>query len=144
MIDTKTDSQAVLLIESDPLAAMTISHALVRHEVHHPVICASDSEDALLKLRHHLHERPCLILVDTQCNGLGLEEFLGYLMADSALAQVPVVALGVEPDQQLESLLHRHGIADVVAKASDYAELSDQIGRLVKYWTELRLAAVAA
>ena len=139
-----TESQSVLLIDSDVLAAMTIRHAFVRHDVHHPVICVGDHEEALLTLQHLLHEQPCLILLDTQCPGLDLESFLQHLKADGTLAQVPVVALGNEVDQPLESILHRSGIADAVIKADDYAELSNQIGSLAKYWTELRLAAVAA
>lgn len=144
MKDTAVDSQAVLVIESDTLAAMTICHAFVRHDVNHPVICATDYEEALLKMAHHLDMPPSLILVDTECAGMGLEAFLQQIKASSDLSQVPVIALGNELDQQLESLLHRPGIADAVVKASDYADLSNQVGRLVKYWTELRLAAAAA
>ena len=123
---------------------MTIQYVCKVNKVKHPVLCVPDCEAALLSLRHHLDENPCLILLDIQCSELGIDYFLEHLQSDSELAQIPVIALGGEPDEQLESYLNRPEIADVVSKATDYAELADQMGRLLKYWTELRLAAAAA
>ena len=144
MTDTKTDSHAILVIESDPLAAMTICHTLVRQAVPVPAVHARNYEDALLLLRHHLRQRPSLMLVDTQDQARPLEDFLGLLRVDKHLAAIPVVALVSEPTLSLESLVHRTGIADAMAKAPDYAEFSEQIAHLITYWITLRLASLAA
>jgi CheY-like chemotaxis protein len=139
-----TRSQAILLIDSDVLAAMTIGHALIRHDVPHPLTHVPSASEALLFLRHRCDQRPGLILADSRTIGSALTQTLSALGDDGELATIPVVVLGQGSPEHVDRLRQQQGVDDAILKATDYVELSDQIGHLIKCWTELGVAAVAA
>lgn len=135
---------SILLIDSDPLAAMTIGHSFKRHAIRHPLIHAFDTQAAILYLRHHCPVTPCLILLDTEGPGKTWAHTLAYLQAEGERAQIPVLAMGRGSQDQLDTLRQYPGVTDALIKEPDYAALAEQIGHTVKYWTELKLKAAAA
>lgn len=108
----------VLLVDSDPYIAQTVSDLLSRRG--HHVEVAADGEAGLLRARAL---RPELILLDIALPRLDGWDVLRSLRADPALAAVPVVLLSslAGDDDRLRAL--RLGADDFVAKPFRFEEL---------------------
>lgn len=108
----------VLLVDSDPYIAQTVSDLLSRRGHHVEVV--SDGETGLLRARAL---RPELILLDIALPRLDGWDVLRSLRADPALAAVPVVLLSALAGDEDRLRALRLGADDFVAKPFRFEEL---------------------
>jgi CheY-like chemotaxis protein len=108
---------SILIVEDD--AGVQLSLATLLREEGYDVDTASDGAEALLHLR--AGPPPSLILLDLSLPEMDGVEFRTRQLADSRLANVPVIVLSARPDASKTA--QRMGAADVLRKPMSFAAL---------------------
>src|SRR5512146_807251 len=116
--------QRVLWIESDVATRETVRRALEAHGI--SVEERASGLDALARARAM---PPDLVLGDTQLPDIGGLEVAARLKQDVALAHVPFVVVGRDPDEQ--EVARATGCSGFVAQPIDVPRLVDQVKTLL-------------
>jgi CheY-like chemotaxis protein len=131
----KPEAKPILLVDSDPVDAMTVSRALTELETTRPLVHMPDSEEALLYLRSANGYKPCLILLDIDLPCSGSFDFLKTVKADEELNEIPVVMLAESDDPEDVFGSFQLGAVGYMVKPDDYVDFFETIRTIYIYWT---------
>ena len=116
-------TRTVLVVDDDPYIREALSEVL--GDEGYPVATARDGEEALERLG--TAPAPSLILLDLRMPGMSGWELRRRLLADPALAAIPVVLLSA--DSQLEEAQAVLRAAGSLRKPPSLDDLLDAVGR---------------
>lgn len=117
------ESRAVLVVDDDPYIREALAEVL--QDEGYPVATARDGEEALDRLGRG--PAPALILLDLRMPGMSGWELRRRLLADPALAEIPVVLLSA--DSRLEEAQAVLGAAGSLRKPPSLDDLLAAVGR---------------
>jgi len=127
MTSSKRNERPYLLaIDDDPDIRRLIGRALSSD---YDVVLASDGEEGL---RHALTSPPDLILSDVSMPRMTGPELLRQLRQEPSLADIPLIILTGDGDDQLRLRLLRAGAQDFLVKPFSIEELRVRIANLVR------------
>ena len=125
----------IMLVEDDNLDAMTVRRAMRDSHVANELVRACDGEQALDYLRNSSNQMPCLILLDLNMPKMNGLEFLRIAKADEDLKTIPVIILTTSGEQRDIVESFELGVAGYMVKSVDYAEFTEMMRQIDKYWT---------
>jgi len=132
---------SILLLESNPLNALTIRHAIEMLDRDHMVVHVSDCEQALLYLRRNGQTMPGLILMNMQMPHMTGAAFLDELRAQAHWMSVPVYLLARDRGRQALPPHRCPQVRGVVDLSDNYAQIAKDIQNVMRAWIESQVTA---
>lgn len=128
------ESSPVLLVDNDPVQAMTVEQAFKTLGVRSPCVHFTDGNDALVHLRHQNGKKPWLILLNLDLPGMTGVEFLKTVKSDEVLKTIPVVLLTASSHQDEIERSFELGAAGYMVKNTEDEGLLETIRTIAQYW----------
>jgi CheY-like chemotaxis protein len=126
----------ILLVEDDEVDVMNVKRAFEKNHITNPLFVASNGLEALEKLRSgEVPQGRRIVLLDLNMPKMNGIEFLRELRNDPALAATPVVVLTTSNNDRDKIDAFNLNVAGYLVKPVTFAEFSDLMVTLNKYWT---------
>jgi CheY-like chemotaxis protein len=126
----------ILLVEDDEVDVMNVKRAFEKNHITNPLFVASNGLEALEKLRSgEVPQGRRIVLLDLNMPKMNGIEFLRELRNDPALAATPVVVLTTSNNDRDKIDAFNLNVAGYLVKPVTFAEFSDVMVTLNKYWT---------
>jgi CheY-like chemotaxis protein len=126
----------IMLVEDDQIDVLNVKRAFDKNHITNPLYVAGNGLEALKKLRSG--EVPAgrrIVLLDLNMPKMNGIEFLRELRKDPALAPTPVVVLTTSNNDRDKIDAFNLNVAGYLVKPVTFAEFSDLMVTLNKYWT---------
>ena len=131
-----SSSLNILLVEDDDIDVMNVKRAFDKNHITNPVYVAGNGLEALEKLRSgKIPQGRRIVLLDLNMPKMNGIEFLRQLRSDPALALTPVVVLTTSNNDRDKIAAFSLNVAGYLVKPVTFAEFSELIVTLNKYWT---------
>jgi len=124
----------ILLVDDDPADAMMVRRAFEYLNVKNPLVYVTNGIEGLEYLKSSDHEKPCIILLDSNMPKMDGIEFLKIAKNDDSIKKIPVIALTASDDRQHINESFILGIAGYFIKPVGYEEFVEAIRTLYSYW----------
>ena len=128
------ESKPILLVENDPVQAKAVERAFEALEVRCPCVHSTGGKEALVQLRRQNREKPWLILLSLDLQGMTGVEFLEAVKSDERLKTIPVVLLTESSHKDDITKSFELGAAGYMIKNAEYEGLLETIRTIVQYW----------
>lgn len=126
----------ILLVEDDEVDVMNVKRAFDRNHITNPLFVASNGLEGLEKLRSgEVPQGRRIVLLDLNMPKMNGIEFLRELRSDPALAPTPVVVLTTSNNDRDKIDAFNLNVAGYLVKPVTFAEFSELMVTLNKYWT---------
>jgi CheY-like chemotaxis protein len=126
----------ILLVEDDEVDVMNVRRAFEKNHITNPLFVAGNGLEALDKLRSgEVPQGRRIVLLDLNMPKMNGIEFLRELRNDPALAATPVVVLTTSNNDRDKIDAFNLNVAGYLVKPVTFAEFSDLMVTLNKYWT---------
>jgi CheY-like chemotaxis protein len=126
----------ILLVEDDEVDVMNVKRAFEKNHITNPLFVASNGLEALEKLRSgEVPQGRRIVLLDLNMPKMNGIEFLRELRNDPALAATPVVVLTTSNNDRDKIDAFNLNVAGYLVKPVTFAEFSELMVTLNKYWT---------
>jgi CheY-like chemotaxis protein len=126
----------ILLVEDDEVDVMNVRRAFDKNHITNPLFVAGDGLEALEKLRSgEVPHGRRIVLLDLNMPKMNGIEFLRELRSDPALAPTPVVVLTTSNNDRDKIDAFNLNVAGYLVKPVTFAEFSELMVTLNKYWT---------
>ena len=126
----------ILLVEDDEVDVMNVKRAFEKNHITNPLFVASNGLEGLEKLRSgEVPQGRRIVLLDLNMPKMNGIEFLRELRNDPALAATPVVVLTTSNNDRDKIDAFNLNVAGYLVKPVTFAEFSDVMVTLNKYWT---------
>jgi CheY-like chemotaxis protein len=126
----------ILLVEDDEIDVMNVRRAFDKNHITNPLFVASNGLEGLEKLRSgEVPQGRRIVLLDLNMPKMNGIEFLRELRNDPALAATPVVVLTTSNNDRDKIDAFNLNVAGYLVKPVTFAEFSDVMVTLNKYWT---------
>jgi CheY-like chemotaxis protein len=126
----------ILLVEDDEVDVMNVRRAFDKNHITNPLFVASNGLEGLEKLRSgEVPQGRRIVLLDLNMPKMNGIEFLRELRNDPALAATPVVVLTTSNNDRDKIDAFNLNVAGYLVKPVTFAEFSDVMVTLNKYWT---------
>ena len=126
----------ILLVEDDQVDVMNVKRAFEKNHIANPLLVAENGLEALDKLRNGaIPQGRRLVLLDLNMPKMNGIEFLRELRNDPALAPTPVVVLTTSNNDRDKINAYNFNVAGYLVKPVTFAEFSELMVTLNKYWT---------
>jgi CheY-like chemotaxis protein len=126
----------ILLVEDDEVDVMNVKRAFDKNHITNPLFVAGNGLEALEKLRSgEVPQNRRIVLLDLNMPRMNGIEFLRHLRNDPALASTPVVVLTTSNNDRDKIDAFNLNVAGYLVKPVTFAEFSDLMVTLNKYWT---------
>ena len=126
----------ILLVEDDEVDVMNVKRAFDKNHILNPLFVAGNGLEALEKLRNgEVPQGRRIVLLDLNMPKMNGIEFLRELRNDPALAPTPVVVLTTSNNDRDKIDAYNFNVAGYLLKPVTFAEFSDLMVTLNKYWT---------
>lgn len=125
---------SILLVEDDPIDAMTVKRALKDLKVTNPLVIAANGVEALEFLRDG-YRKPVIVLLDLNMPMMNGIEFLRIVKQDEALKNIPVVVLTTSIAKRDKIDSFNLGAAGYMVKPADYDHFVEVMRTFDLYWT---------
>jgi CheY-like chemotaxis protein len=126
----------ILLVEDDEVDVMNVKRAFDKNHITNPLFVASNGLEGLEKLRSgEVPQGRRIVLLDLNMPKMNGIEFLRQLRNDPALAPTPVVVLTTSNNDRDKIDAFNLNVAGYLVKPVTFAEFSDLMVTLNKYWT---------
>jgi CheY-like chemotaxis protein len=126
----------ILLVEDDEVDVMNVRRAFDKNHITNPLFVASNGLEGLEKLRSgEVPQGRRIVLLDLNMPKMNGIEFLRELRSDPALAPTPVVVLTTSNNDRDKIDAFNLNVAGYLLKPVTFAEFSDLMVTLNKYWT---------
>ena len=130
----------ILLVEGDEVDVMNVKRAFDKNHITNPVFVAGNGLEALEKLRSgEIPQGRRIVLLDLNMPKMNGIEFLRELRKDPALAPTPVVVLTTSNNDRDKIDAFNFNVAGYLVKPVTFAEFSELMVTLNKYWTLVEL-----
>lgn len=130
----------ILLVEDDEVDVMNVKRAFDKNHITNPLYVAGNGLEALEKLRSgEIPQGRRLVLLDLNMPKMNGIEFLRELRKDPALAPTPVVVLTTSNNDRDKIDAFNFNVAGYLVKPVTFAEFSELMVTLNKYWTLVEL-----
>ena len=131
-----SSSLNILLVEDDDVDVMNVKRAFDRNHITNPLFVAGNGLEALEKLRSgEIPPGRRIVLLDLNMPKMNGIEFLRELRNDPALAPTPVVVLTTSNNDRDKIDAFNFNVAGYLVKPVTFAEFSELMVTLNKYWT---------
>ena len=131
-----SSSLNILLVEDDDIDVMNVKRAFDKNHITNPVYVAGNGLEALEKLRSgKIPQGRRIVLLDLNMPKMNGIEFLRELRSDPALAPTPVVVLTTSNNDRDKIEAFNLNVAGYLVKPVTFAEFSELMVTLNKYWT---------
>jgi CheY-like chemotaxis protein len=131
-----SSSLNILLVEDDEVDVMNVKRAFDKNHITNPVFVAGNGLEALEKLRSGaIPQGRRMVLLDLNMPKMNGIEFLRELRRDPALAPTPVVVLTTSNNDRDKIDAFNLNVAGYLVKPVTFAEFSELMVTLNKYWT---------
>jgi CheY-like chemotaxis protein len=132
----KNSSLDILLVEDDDVDVMNVKRAFDKNHIANPLFVAGNGLEALEKLRSgEVPQGRRIVLLDLNMPKMNGIEFLRELRNDPALAPTPVVVLMTSNNERDKIEAYNLNVAGYLVKPVAFAEFSELMVTLNKYWT---------
>jgi CheY-like chemotaxis protein len=126
----------ILLVEDDEVDVMNVKRAFDRNHITNPLFVAGNGLEGLEKLRSgEVPQGRRIVLLDLNMPKMNGIEFLRELRSDPALAPTPVVVLTTSNNDRDKIDAFNLNVAGYLVKPVTFAEFSELMVTLNKYWT---------
>ena len=126
----------ILLVEDDEVDVMNVKRAFDKNHITNPLFVAGNGLEALEKLRSgEVPQGRRIVLLDLNMPRMNGIEFLRQLRNDPALAPTPVVVLTTSNNDRDKIDAFNLNVAGYLVKPVTFAEFSELMVTLNKYWT---------
>ena len=126
----------ILLVEDDEVDVMNVRRAFDKNHITNPLFVASNGLEGLEKLRSgEVPQGRRIVLLDLNMPKMNGIEFLRELRSDPALAPTPVVVLTTSNNDRDKIDAFNLNVAGYLLKPVTFAEFSELMVTLNKYWT---------
>ena len=126
----------ILLVEDDEVDVMNVKRAFDRNHITNPLFVAGNGLEGLEKLRSgEVPQGRRIVLLDLNMPKMNGIEFLRELRGDPALAPTPVVVLTTSNNDRDKIDAFNLNVAGYLVKPVTFAEFSELMVTLNKYWT---------
>jgi CheY-like chemotaxis protein len=126
----------ILLVEDDEVDVMNVRRAFEKNHITNPLFVAGNGLEALDKLRSgEVPQGRRIVLLDLNMPKMNGIEFLRELRNDPALAATPVVVLTTSNNDRDKIDAFNLNVAGYLVKPVTFAEFSELMVTLNKYWT---------
>jgi CheY-like chemotaxis protein len=126
----------ILLVEDDEVDVMNVKRAFDKNHITNPLFVAGNGLEALEKLRSdEVPQGRRIVLLDLNMPKMNGIEFLRELRNDPALAPTPVVVLTTSNNDRDKIDAFNLNVAGYLVKPVTFAEFSELMVTLNKYWT---------
>ena len=126
----------ILLVEDDDVDVMNVKRAFDKNHITNPLFVAGNGLEALEKLRSgEIPQGRRIVLLDLNMPKMNGIEFLRELRNDPALAPTPVVVLTTSNNDRDKIDAFNLNVAGYLVKPVTFAEFSELMVTLNKYWT---------
>jgi CheY-like chemotaxis protein len=126
----------ILLVEDDEVDVMNVKRAFDKNHITNPLFVAGNGLEALEKLRSdEVPQGRRIVLLDLNMPKMNGIEFLRELRNDPALAPTPVVILTTSNNDRDKIDAFNLNVAGYLVKPVTFAEFSELMVTLNKYWT---------
>jgi CheY-like chemotaxis protein len=126
----------ILLVEDDEVDVMNVKRAFDKNHITNPLFVAGNGLEALEKLRRgEVPQGRRIVLLDLNMPKMNGIEFLRELRNDPALAPTPVVVLTTSNNDRDKIDAFNLNVAGYLVKPVTFAEFSELMVTLNKYWT---------
>jgi CheY-like chemotaxis protein len=126
----------ILLVEDDDVDVMNVKRAFDKNHITNPLFVAGNGLEALEKLRSgEVPQGRRIVLLDLNMPKMNGIEFLRELRNDPALAPTPVVVLTTSNNDRDKIDAFNLNVAGYLVKPVTFAEFSELMVTLNKYWT---------
>ena len=126
----------ILFVEDDEVDVMNVKRAFDKNHILNPLFVAGNGLEALEKLRNgEVPQGRRIVLLDLNMPKMSGIEFLRELRNDPALAPTPVVVLTTSNNDRDKIDAYKLNVAGYLVKPVTFAEFSDLMVTLNKYWT---------
>jgi CheY-like chemotaxis protein len=130
----------ILLVEDDEVDVMNVQRAFAMNHITNPLFVAGNGVEALAKLRRgEIPKRRRIILLDLNLPRMNGIEFLRELRKDPELSATPVVVLTTSNDDRDKVDAYNLNVAGYLLKPVTFANFSETMAALNKYWTLVEL-----
>jgi CheY-like chemotaxis protein len=131
-----SSSLNILLVEDDEVDVMNVKRAFDKNHITNPLFVAGNGLVALDKLRSGgIPQGRRIVLLDLNMPKMNGIEFLRELRKDPALAPTPVVVLTTSNNDRDKIDAFNLNVAGYLVKPVTFAEFSELMVTLNKYWT---------
>ena len=131
-----SSSLNILLVEDDDVDVMNVKRAFDKNHITNPLFVAGNGLEALEKLRSGgIPQGRRIVLLDLNMPKMNGIEFLRELRKDPALAPTPVVVLTTSNNDRDKIDAFNFNVAGYLLKPVTFAEFSELMVTLNKYWT---------
>ncbi len=135
-----SSSLNILLVEDDEVDVMNVKRAFDKNHITNPLFVAGNGLEALEKLRSgEIPQGRRIVLLDLNMPKMNGIEFLRELRKDPALAPTPVVVLTTSNNDRDKIDAFNFNVAGYLVKPVTFAEFSELMVTLNKYWTLVEL-----
>ena len=126
----------ILLVEDDEIDVMNVKRAFDKNHITNPLYVAGNGLEALEKLRSgEIPQGRRIVLLDLNMPKMNGIEFLRELRSDPAIAPTPVVVLTTSNNDRDKIDAFNLNVAGYLVKPVTFAEFSELMVTLNKYWT---------
>jgi CheY-like chemotaxis protein len=126
----------ILLVEDDDVDVMNVKRAFDKNHITNPLFVAGNGLEALDKLRSgEVPQGRRIVLLDLNMPKMNGIEFLRQLRNDPTLAPTPVVVLTTSNNDRDKIDAFNLNVAGYLVKPVTFAEFSELMVTLNKYWT---------
>jgi CheY-like chemotaxis protein len=126
----------ILLLEDDEVDVMNVRRAFDKNHITNPLFVAGNGLEGLEKLRSgEVPQGRRIVLLDLNMPKMNGIEFLRELRSDPALAPTPVVVLTTSNNDRDKIDAFNLNVAGYLVKPVTFAEFSELMVTLNKYWT---------
>ena len=126
----------ILLVEDDEVDVMNVRRAFDKNHITNPLFVAGNGLEGLEKLRSgEVPQGRRIVLLDLNMPKMNGIEFLRELRNDPALAPTPVVVLTTSNNDRDKIDAFNLNVAGYLVKPVTFAEFSELMVTLNKYWT---------
>jgi CheY-like chemotaxis protein len=137
----------ILLVEDNPNDEALTLRALKKHGITNPVVVVRDGAEALdwlftrgVHAGRKEHVLPRVVLLDVKLPKVSGLEVLRAMRGDKRTKSLPVVLLTSSREEQDVAAGYDLGANSYVRKPVDFADFSEAIGQLGRYWLVLNEA----
>jgi CheY-like chemotaxis protein len=126
----------ILLVEDDEVDVLNVKRAFDKNHITNPLFVAGNGLEALNKLRSgEVPPGRRIVLLDLNMPRMNGIEFLRELRNDPLLAPTPVVVLTTSNNDRDKIDAFNFNVAGYLVKPVTFAEFSELMVTLNKYWT---------
>lgn len=138
-MNAKALSEAILLVEDNPMDVDLALRAFSRQQPAPPVEVARDGEEALAWLARWEAGEPCprLILLDLKLPRVDGLEVLRRIKSHAELHAIPVVVLSSSSSNEDMREAYRLGANSYIIKPVDFDHFLEMAARIGYYWCAL-------